>query len=135
MLNSFPLQKYVDAKSCDVDFSSSALICFCVPLPAAGDLSSLLWCCLAAVWVSCRWQGQLCMLGTRGQQGADWPLLLQQHMEYDLLHGDVNSSSKGCSGSPGPGISTLMPPPAHWLPWAGQCCEPALLQPPHPSPF
>lgn len=48
VVNRFPLQKYVDAKSCDADFSSSALICFSVPLPAAGDLSSL---CRGAAWL------------------------------------------------------------------------------------
>ena len=46
MVNGFPLQKRVDAKSrvCDADLSCFPQICFCIfcmSLPAFGDLSCL----------------------------------------------------------------------------------------------
>ena len=37
--------------------------------------------------------------------------MLQQHTDYDLLHGDDNPSCKACSGSLVLGISIPVPPP------------------------
>lgn len=83
-------------------------------LPAFGDVSSLprgdAWPLSGSASGGITKRAGSARRGHGDDAGQGWLLVLQQHVEYDLLRGDDKPSSKECSGSPVFRLSIPAPP-------------------------